>query len=1154
MRKNAFIKMFFAAVLTASVAASGFGKKTLAQEEITEFEILEETDALEGWESFENTEMPSDEAENEDEESDTFESEKKEYHFFSEEAEEFLEEEENPDSRIALYAAPVGFVQEGQPVRYGNGGFTPVTNGQAVFSSKYTRLGWNSNSEVLPWSQAGSSVLKGRKDQETVQGPYYVPLDSSAKGKFGFRITNVGFNRDANTSLDILLTCTDYLDYTYDNKGEKITDLTPLFGVSDSDLWLLFKDELPTQEIKVDIVKSGTNTPVSGNYRFRWLDIDLYQRFGIKLQNGSIGHRYATKDSVVCVLSKELFSKNYEVLTAPAGKVEGEVPENTVVYELDHSSGFYLAIISPGYGNYSKDTAKRIKNEYAIVKTGSCASTAGLQWDAKGYGPVEYPGLIKKVGNTLESQGDFNALEEISDAFYYTLQTEIPEEHPAYYYGSCSITDELPKGVELADYTAVKMLPSGKNVTSWFKISKNGDVVSFQASPEALALTDFYGKTYEFQIKVKMNPKEITPVYEENTCSYTVKNKASITCRHKNGQEGTSWSNEVVSRANIKRPETQNPQKWILSDNNRVKTKEYKGRDFETVYEISQLIPQNTGEWEIQGFHILDELADCFELKSAKVLEEQKLVAEFGSLGGIKGDWKLSVKNQLIKLSSVNALPKSCYGKNIQLQLRVGLRNSCNLKPYYVVNQNPDILEARVYNMASGVFEWNQGIPISVSGNTDKTEVIIKEDVSKGRITVRKKDIWDKELQGAVFEITAREDIYSIAGTLLLRAGETADIITTGENGTAVSKPLYMGRYTVKEVMPPKGYVISRQTYDVDVKEGDAEKTAAFQNEETLLRIKKISKRENDADPEKGIAGVSFIVRGKTQKEDGGKLYTTDVNGMIEIKGLVPGTYILREETTPDGYVANEKNYEFTIDENGLIEKQHGYMIVVENGYTRTEFLKTDKASQKPVSGATLRLTDAKGKTIDTWVSGKTPHRINRLAAGEYVLTELEAPKGYKKGLPLKCVVKNTESIQTFVMEDVKLVNIYVDKVIHGSEIVWAHGNPVFTFRVQGTDLDGEKHIYYDAVEFTKEGTDNLGDVKRSISFEVPAGEYTVSECKVMRYKLEKIDGVSGGSIEGQSVRFKLYQNQNGTAVFVNQKKSDRELTDNGIVRNVIIP
>ena len=40
----------------------------------------------------------------------------------------------------------------------------------------------------------------------------------------------------------------------------------------------------------------------------------MYQRFGINLQNGSIGHRYATTDSVVNVVKKTLFSKNFEVV------------------------------------------------------------------------------------------------------------------------------------------------------------------------------------------------------------------------------------------------------------------------------------------------------------------------------------------------------------------------------------------------------------------------------------------------------------------------------------------------------------------------------------------------------------------------------------------------------------------------------------------------------------------------------------------------------------------------------------------------------------------------------------------------------------------------------------------------------------------------
>lgn len=57
-----------------------------------------------------------------------------------------------------------------------------------------------------------------------------------------------------------------------------------------------------------------------------------------------------------------------------------------------------------------------------------------------------------------------------------------------------------------------------------------------------------------------------------------------------------------------------------------------------------------------------------------------------------------------------------------------------------------------------------------------------------------------------------------------------------------------------------------------------------------------------------------------------------------------------------------------------------------------------------------------------------------------------------------------------------------------------------------------------------------------------------------MRYELEKIDGVSGGKINGKEVQFDLSMNQNGTAVFTNKKTTDRELTDTGFVRNVIIP
>ena len=319
------------------------------------------------------------------------------FHLFFQDGSGSCFEDGSTDDLIDAYVAPENYAQEGTPVREGKGGFTAVANGSTLFSSKYTRLGWNADTQVYSWNNAGNDVISGMKQGAMVEGPYFVPLNNNAKGKFGFRVTHVGYNKEANTKVDLLLTCNNYQDYTYDYKGNKITGIYPMFGVSNSnELWISFKDELSAQEIKIDIVKSGTDIPVAGNYRFRWLDIDLYQRFGINLQNGSIGHRYATTDSVVNVVKKTLFSKNFEVLTAPAPAVDGEIPQNTVVYELDNSSGFYLAILRPGCGAYSIETASRIKSVFADVQTGTCKTSAGLNWDAKGYGPVEYPWPCKK--------------------------------------------------------------------------------------------------------------------------------------------------------------------------------------------------------------------------------------------------------------------------------------------------------------------------------------------------------------------------------------------------------------------------------------------------------------------------------------------------------------------------------------------------------------------------------------------------------------------------------------------------------------------------------------------------------------------------------------------------------------------------------------
>ena len=74
-----------------------------------------------------------------------------------------------------------------------------------------------------------------------------------------------------------------------------------------------------------------------------------------------------------------------------------------------------------------------------------------------------------------------------------------------------------------------------------------------------------------------------------------------------------------------------------------------------------------------------------------------------------------------------------------------------------------------------------------------------------------------KGLAGAVYEISAAEDIITPDGTLRYAKGEVVDTVTTDENGLAKSKELYLGKYTVVEITAPEGMVINKEAHDVEL-------------------------------------------------------------------------------------------------------------------------------------------------------------------------------------------------------------------------------------------------------------------------------------------------------------------------------------------------
>ena len=71
--------------------------------------------------------------------------------------------------------------------------------------------------------------------------------------------------------------------------------------------------------------------------------------------------------------------------------------------------------------------------------------------------------------------------------------------------------------------------------------------------------------------------------------------------------------------------------------------------------------------------------------------------------------------------------------------------------------------------------------------------------------------------KGAVYSITAAEDIVTPDGTVRVKKGTVVDTVTTDGKGTATSKALYLGKYTVKEYKAPAGMVISDEIHTVEL-------------------------------------------------------------------------------------------------------------------------------------------------------------------------------------------------------------------------------------------------------------------------------------------------------------------------------------------------
>ena len=301
------------------------------------------------------------------------------------------------------------------------------------------------------------------------------------------------------------------------------------------------------------------------------------------------------------------------------------------------------------------------------------------------------------------------------------------------------------------------------------------------------------------------------------------------------------------------------------------------------------------------------------------------------------------------------------------------------------------------------------------------------------------------DLSGAVFQVIAVEDIVTLDGTVRANAGNVVAEITTDENGYAETEPLYLGKYEVREIKAPYGYVLNNEPKDVELTYAGQEiavrdtVNTSFVNDYQGVEISLSKVMEKDelfnignSDEYTRVRFGLFAAENITAAD--GSVIPAD--GLISEISLAEnmsakfdtalpfGKYYVQEIATDEHYVLNGKKYLVNFEYMG----QEVTTVTVDCGEFKNA-LKRGKISGKKVDENEKSLenalfglfaVDTAEFTADnaymTAVSDENGHfEFDKIPYGEYIVREIEAPTGY---------ILSDESYPVTISEDGEVIEI----------------------------------------------------------------------------------------------------------------------------------
>ena len=331
-------------------------------------------------------------------------------------------------------------------------------------------------------------------------------------------------------------------------------------------------------------------------------------------------------------------------------------------------------------------------------------------------------------------------------------------------------------------------------------------------------------------------------------------------------------------------------------------------------------------------------------------------------------------------------------------------------------------------------------------------------------------------LPGAVYEITAAEDIITPDGTLRAAAGEVVDTVTTDETGLAESKALYLGKYEIREIKAPYGMVLNTDIRTAElVYAGQeieiTETSASFYNERQKAAVSLEKVLEQNKTFGIGMNGeISAVTFGLFAAEDltaaDGSVIPAD--GLLEILSVdenghavcntdLPfGSFYLGELSTDEHYILSDEKHPIVFDYAGqdtalvVIKANGGKPIDNDLIYGEIHGLKRD-GDGNALGGAVIGLFKAdcteftRENAILTATSAEDGgFSFADVPYGNWIVREIEAPTGFvlsdeifavtvdKDGAVIEVEIENT--LIRGMVQLTKVDKDYPDNKLTGAE------------------------------------------------------------------------------------------------------------------------